>query len=298
MDFSNMDSVILDSLPFGVYCVDKNNMIIRWTPRAEELTGYSTDEKLVKSCDQSLLCSMESNSEYLCGEKCPLKATIAENLSLEADVFIRTKEGARIPIHVRTIPLQDNSQTIGAVAILEPILLEEKETNSPALASIAMTDALTGLYNRRYGEAEISLCLNKVRNGHGKFAVLFFDLDDFHDLNNTYGHAAGDAALVSVSQTITENPRELDFYFRYGGEEFVGLHHIQAESDLAQLGERLRRQIEQITIHYNEHQLKVTVSVGVTLLRHEDTLESVISRADTLMYQSKIRGKNCVTCDC
>ena len=292
-----MDKFILDSFPFGVYCVDRNNTILRWTSKMENLTGYSSDEKLMNSCDRSLLCSIEHNSEYLCGEKCPLKATMSENISLAADVFIRTKEGARIPIHVDTVPLYRDNQTIGAVAILKPIASEEKETDQPTLASIAMTDALTGLYNRRYGEAEVSLCLDKVKNGKDHFAMLFFDIDNFHELNNTYGHAAGDAVLVSICQSIKENSREPDFYFRYGGEEFVGLYCIQSENDLMQLGERFRHQVEQIVIHHNNQELKVTVSVGVTMLRQEDTLESVLKRADGLMYQSKMHGKNRVSCD-
>ena len=160
-----------------------------------------------------------------------------------------------------------------------------------------MHDELTRLPNRRYLESFLTYKLSQFQRFGQSFAVVFADIDDFGAFNNTYGHELGDAVLQSIAKTIRSNIRKDDLVGRWGGEEFVGIFTISNEYEGTITAEKLRAVIEQTEINHDQDALHVTISVGVTLVRMDDTAESIIDRADHLMYQSKAKGKNRVTSD-
>jgi diguanylate cyclase (GGDEF)-like protein len=127
--------------------------------------------------------------------------------------------------------------------------------------------------------------------------VLFLDIDNFKIVNDTYGHKVGDGVLMMVARTLSNNLRAHDLLGRYGGEEFVA---IITHVDMAQLhsfAERLRLLVENSSHDTEYGTIRVTVSIGATVVRPEDTIETAISRADLFMYHSKINGRNRVSID-
>lgn len=166
------------------------------------------------------------------------------------------------------------------------------------LQRLAATDSLTGIANNRSffeaGEREIQ----RVRRYGRPLSVLMIDLDHFKEVNDTYGHAAGDRMLVEGTAIIRKLLRDIDVFGRIGGEEFAIL---LPETDLAggmATAERLRAAIERTTIDAGNQALKVTISIGVALLAREDRgLEAVLKRADDAMYEAKRRGRNRVVAD-
>jgi len=161
------------------------------------------------------------------------------------------------------------------------------------LERLAATDYLTGIANHRSffeaGEREIQ---RARRYGH-PLAVLMIDLDHFKQVNDTYGHAAGDRVLVETTAAIRRLLRDLDVFGRLGGEEFAIL---LPETDLTgsrTTAERLRAAIAEIAIDAENVSLKVTISVGITLLSPDDPgLDAVLKRADDAMYEAKRGGRN------
>ncbi|MDY0042552.1 MAG: GGDEF domain-containing protein, partial [Desulforhabdus sp.] len=115
------------------------------------------------------------------------------------------------------------------------------------------------------------------------------------NFNDTYGHHVGDAVLKFVASTFVANSRPFDLYGRWGGEEFIGIIRNINEHDLEAMGNRIRSLVEKSYIIHNDRQLQVSISIGATLVRESDTLESLIKRADKLLYQSKAAGRNCLT---
>jgi diguanylate cyclase (GGDEF)-like protein len=127
------------------------------------------------------------------------------------------------------------------------------------------------------------------------FGLLFMDIDRFKDVNDTYGHDAGDQVLKTVALTISFISRPYDLFGRWGGEEFVGIvRNVDSES-LRKIGNRFRALIEHTIIHLPKRSISVTVSIGATMAVPGDTMDSLVRRADELMYRSKENGRNLVT---
>jgi diguanylate cyclase (GGDEF)-like protein len=127
--------------------------------------------------------------------------------------------------------------------------------------------------------------------------VLFLDIDNFKIVNDTYGHNVGDGVLMMVSRTLSNNLRAHDLLGRYGGEEFVA---IITHVDMAQLhtfADRLRLLVENSSHDTDYGTIQVTVSIGATVVRPDDTVEAAITRADLFMYNSKVSGRNRVSLD-
>jgi len=168
---------------------------------------------------------------------------------------------------------------------------------------LALRDPLTGLYNRRYGNAYLDRMIAEAAETGQPFAVMLLDLDRFKAVNDTFGHLVGDEVLIEAGKRLGENLREIDLLARYGGEEFVialpetGLEGAQIAA------ERLRRVIGDapICLATRGVEVPVTVSIGVTVYAggaRGDTLpapQDLIEQADAALYASKSDGRNLVT---
>lgn len=176
--------------------------------------------------------------------------------------------------------------------------LELRQSVNNTLA-MAVTDVLTGLYNRRYFERHLSVMLGKAQEQERDLALMILDIDHFKAVNDTYGHDIGDAVLREFSARLRRNIRGVDLACRFGGEEFVVL---MPDTDFAQadaVAERVRQSIsEQMFDIGAPRPLSVTVSVGVSLNDGQvDTPEGMIKRADVALYRAKREGRNRVIFD-
>ncbi len=289
---------IIDNLCDGVYFVDQERRITFWNKAAEEITGYKKEEIVGKCCQSNLLNHIDCDGRPLCLLGCPLYSTLIDGKQRKDDVFLRHKNGHRIPILVNIFPIVEENDIIGAVEIFTP--------KSPAvydddlierLSDYAMNDQLTRLANRRKVESYLEYMFHEMMRFQSKFCVIFLDIDNFSSFNNTYGHETGDNVLQSVSKSIMLSVRKNDVFGRWGGEEFIGVFEIKNNHDALVLAEKVRMLISNTEIPYEGSNLSVTASLGVTVARTDDTIDSVIKRADSLMYLSKEKGKNCVTSD-
>lgn len=161
----------------------------------------------------------------------------------------------------------------------------------------AMVDHLTKLYNRRYFDAKLAehLALSRKTRAPLSFAIL--DIDHFKLLNDTWGHAAGDEVLRKLAEVIRENLLELDIPARLGGEEFVVIMPNTSIRRAVSLAEKLRKKFETLRVHDRSSGAtieNVTASIGVTALREDDSAESLVGRADELLYKAKNGGRNTV----
>ena len=171
-----------------------------------------------------------------------------------------------------------------------------------AFKILAITDPLTGLYNKRHfnqlAEAEIRRALRYTR----PLTVMMFDIDFFKRVNDTYGHTSGDMVLKLVAKTTKEMLRATDIPARYGGEEFVVLLPETPAAVAATVAERLRRRIEDVTTQTEKGPITITASFGVSdylgetnSKPNERILSEFISKADQALYASKNAGRNKVT---
>ncbi len=164
---------------------------------------------------------------------------------------------------------------------------------------LALTDALTGLHNRRYMETHLRTLAEQAKVGGRPLSVLLADIDNFKSVNDTYGHDAGDTVLREFACRFRRNTRSIDLACRIGGEEFVIVMPDTPLERACQVGERLRACIaaEPFQAGY-EARLEVTASVGIaTLDGAQDSLEGLFKRADQALYVAKRGGRNRVVAD-
>lgn len=193
--------------------------------------------------------------------------------------------------------LQLSSRIVGVLIICLIILfsavfivvfeIKEKNKTQKKLYKTSITDSLTQVFNREHILKLFESHLNKSN------ALLLMDLDDFKNVNDTYGHIVGDQVLVKVAEVMKASIRENDSIGRYGGEEFLVVFDNIDRKHLEIIAERIRQNIEKIEWSYKG--LKTSASIGATMC-FSDNLEEVLHMADCLMYQAKDSGKNRVIC--
>lgn len=171
---------------------------------------------------------------------------------------------------------------------------ERRELHKRLLA-MALTDELTGLYNRRHMLARGAEEVERARRHSTAFSVLLLDIDHFKVINDENGHDGGDVVLRELAGELTRCARAVDVAGRWGGEEFVVLLPNTALDEAVVMAERLRRTIGEKEIRTASRALRVTVSIGVAAHGHEMVeFDDLLKRADALLYEAKNRGRNCV----
>lgn len=157
----------------------------------------------------------------------------------------------------------------------------------------AYTDPLTGLYNRTALTNAFQREWKLSQRQHTPLSLLVLDIDHFKTINDTYGHAAGDAALVKIAKCLQQTVRGSDMIFRYGGEEFVILLSNTSPGGAELLAHRLLYKIATMDCSDIAADLRITTSIGVATLNHpEETPEQMLKRADDALYRAKRRGRN------
>ena len=156
---------------------------------------------------------------------------------------------------------------------------------------MANRDFLTGLYNRRYFFATARPLFQKAKRKGSKLAVVMIDIDDFKNINDTYGHDVGDICIKEVKRILTKNLRESDLISRFGGEEFCILLEDISEEDIHILFDKIRNSFETNIITVNEKSVQYTISVGISYCL-SDSLDELIKLSDKALYEAKNNGKN------
>jgi two-component system cell cycle response regulator len=220
----------------------------------------------------------------------------------EADNNTRLVRGLEIGVNDYLLRPVDRNELLARVRtqIRKKRFSERLRDNAQKSIELAITDALTSLYNRRYMESHLSTLIDQAI-GRGKpLSVLIVDIDYFKAINDTHGHDAGDDVLREFALRIRKSIRGIDLACRYGGEEFVV---VMPETDLAvatMVAERLRRRIatEAFKIEQGQKTVDVTISIGIAALNDaKDNAATVLKRADQALYRAKREGRNRVVPD-
>ncbi len=203
-------------------------------------------------------------------------------------------DGESVWLSINTEPLCDPGQQKPYAVVISFQDISHRRQIERELHQLATTDVLTGLLNRRAStqaiEQELALCRRLPSH---QSALLLMDIDHFKSVNDRYGHAAGDQALVHLSDLIRSTRREIDMAGRWGGEEFVMLLPGTTIEGAAAYAERLRQQLAELPIEYQDAVIKMTVSIGLVLLDpQEGQFELALVRADKAMYHAKSSGRN------
>lgn len=287
---------ILNNLQEGIYFVDTERKIQFWNHGAENLAGYKAEEMIGKPCQFSRLNHINKEGMPLCNVECPLYKTLVDGKQREDRVWLRHKKGYRVPVDVKVLPVFEKEAIVGAVEVFTtPSEVTYEDNLITELSNAAIYDLLTKLPNRSYTKNYLEYKFDEFKKFKHNFALMYLDIDNFSVLNNTYGHEVGDEALINMTASLRNNVRKSDFIGRWGGEEFLGVFAIDNLEVAEKKAEEIRVLIKNTEVPLSDRILHVTASIGITLTKPEDTVETLIDRADQLMYESKKNGKDRVT---
>ncbi len=158
----------------------------------------------------------------------------------------------------------------------------------------ALRDPLTGVYNRASMDSSIAREIDLSKRHNTCLSLVAIDIDHFKNINDTFGHSAGDCVIRAVADLIQQTVRGSDMVFRFGGEEFVVVLSNTDIKGAVLLAERIRRMVETCEITCSNANISATISSGVTWLEGDETVQDLFNKADKALYAAKSGGRNCV----
>lgn len=287
-------------------------MLIRWL--AQDAHGLVQCSSSELTLEPGTVIARETLVGHACSEKLPLLLQDARAITRSEPTYTRTLLQRPIP-SLAVVPVLNDDRVIGAIAVegAEPESLGVEETrNLGLLAAVARgalekvweiediglrarTDALTGLFNRRYFDEQLRRVLAETDRFGNNASLIVADIDHFKLVNDRYGHEVGDAVLRQVAKALADGVRNVDICARYGGEEIAILLPQTPLTGAAELAERMRKAIASRPVVHEGTSIAVTVSFGIA--GYPDTVPNgdwLFSAADRALYEAKAAGRNCV----
>ncbi|MGS0971950.1 MAG: diguanylate cyclase [Candidatus Izemoplasmataceae bacterium] len=280
---------LLPNLHEGVYVVDSNRKITFWNEGAERISGYQKSEVEGQYCYNNILRHIDERGKKLCFGGCPLHRTLKSNKINDAEVFLHHKEGHRVQVKVRTIPIIENGEVVGAVEAFTDQTFQESfyKQHQELVAKIAY-DHLMGIYTREYLDLHLKQRLEESALIDTTFGLLFIDVDKFKEVNDSYGHLMGDEILKLIARTLSSNLRSKDIIGRYGGDELMIILDVENKQVLEQISNKLRTLVDHSTYQH----ISPSVTIGATMYLSGDDFTSIVKRADDALYEAKETGRN------
>lgn len=177
--------------------------------------------------------------------------------------------------------------------IVIPLLLMHKSLKKISENALIYIDEKTGLHNYRYFDENLSKQFEQAYKNEKQLTLIFGDMDFLRDINNTYGHPAGDAAIASIGKTIKQVTSANMVAARFGGEEFVIIAPVMNKKEAYSFTEKLREKIASQTVEHNDTSFNISMSFGIATFPEDATsVEELVQKADETLYKAKKAGRN------
>jgi diguanylate cyclase (GGDEF)-like protein/PAS domain S-box-containing protein len=270
--------------PSGIFVVDKNHTVQIWNKKAEEITGYSAEDMIGKECyfKQMLLCK----------EGCFFKFEDMDELSLEKECALRTKNGKEIIIHKQVVYLRNyKDEVVGGIEVFTDIT--EKKEAERMLEYRATIDLMTGVYNRATGLSILEKKMQLSARRKESLAICFVDVNNLKLINDKFGHSEGDNLINETSNLLKNCIRESDTICRIGGDEFlVILPGATAEQADEKWKNRISGKINEVNSNPGrKYKLSLSHGTAEFTFFSQVKVDDLVALADKRMYEEKIRIK-------
>jgi len=261
-----------------------DGLIVEVNDSVKKVFGYTHDEAIGKTVsDLNIWPDPAQREQYITNLR-------RDGIVRDWEVQMRAKSGKLVDILLsgEIIDLQGDKYILGTLRDIT-----ERKRMESELERLATTDPLTGVHNRREFARLAEIELERARRYKHPTSAIMLDADHFKEINDTYGHAAGDRALVVLAQLLNKEVRASDLVARYGGEEFMLLLTETTITSAQGIAERIRRAVADMPVKLDDQTIRFTVSLGVTSSESVgQDLESLLKEADRLLYQAKQSGRN------
>ncbi len=279
---------LLAAMRFGVLFVDNENRIVFFNPAFCEMWGLSSQQIMIGRPIGQIL-QLADNRPAM-GDV--LSYYLEELASLEERVDFGevTLNDNRVVLQSCYRVMDPQGETNGRMWVYEDVT--QQRLIAERMVSLAERDALTGLYNRHRFQQELNRMVSEADRRQTMMALVFFDLDEFKLVNDSFGHSVGDDLLKSIAREVGKQVRLHEVFARLGGDEFAVLLPECDEFEVSKLAERIVQTVMQTQFAAGNHTMRPSTSVGVALYPlHADSADQLVAHADTAMYQAKAAGK-------
>jgi diguanylate cyclase (GGDEF)-like protein/PAS domain S-box-containing protein len=262
---------------------NEDGLILKANSASTTLYGFSADELL--SMRNTDLSAEPEQTQQATNTPFPLDQIVHIPLR-----WHRKKDGTTFPVEITARFIIWQGVSVHIAAIRDVTHREEIEQE---LKRIAVTDPLTGLFNRRHFIVQAQQYFEQSRGPSQNICLLMIDIDHFKMFNDKYGHEVGDIVLKSVAELLNLNVRPSDAFARYGGEEFTLLLPRTGEAEAMHIAERLRHKVENLEHIYMDEKLNITISIGISSIGEDvDSLDALLRYSDQALYIAKQSGRN------
>lgn len=278
---SAFERVITSSID-GIFACDASFNITVWNPGMELITGVTREDAVARPL-LDVFPRLEDT-----GDRDALQEALATEMTIAKESSYALGDGDQpVFFEIHFSPLRNEAgDRVEGVAFFRNIT--EHKLAEQALKDLSIRDPLTNLYNRRYFNKRIEEEISRATRQESRFALLLCDLDHFKKVNDTRSHQVGDEILKAAGQAIQTATREVDFVFRWGGDEFVVILLVDDRQGITDAGERIR---ERVMALGEEWQLPLDLSIGVASFpEHGEDSNQLIRLADQALYIAKKRG--------
>lgn len=284
---------LIDAMHDGVLFVDSQARITRWSSGSQRLTGVTAEAATGQIFIPSLLDMCTEVEQTLADDACPVAKALLTNSQVRNRVQILGRQGKHVAVDLHAIPVHGPDGTLqGATVLLHDAQPEASlEEKCEALHAEVTKDPLTKVANRAEFDRMLALFIEAHRQASQPCSLIMVDIDHFKHINDTYGHQAGDEAIISLANLLSSMCRSGDLVARYGGEEFAVLCADCTNADGARRAEQLRRKLSELQ-HSCLGNKRITASFGVTELQAGDTPETMLRRSDRALLMAKEQGRN------
>lgn len=304
LSHNHVQEIIAESLLLtkdGVGIFDKNDTLVFCNDTLASIFGCTVDDALNKTFKELALACFND----------PI-GIIIESLSFDHWISSALVKRRSCPFRKFEIDTHEGKWFLITEQIVQQNYLftyitditEKKENEfelkaiSEKLKEIVDKDFLTGIYNRRFFYQKAKAEFNRIKRSNQYLSLLIFDLDNFKDINDNYGHSVGDIVLQVFSSHVSAYLRDYDIFARIGGEEFALLLPDTKTNEAYLIAERIRKSIASLTIPFENGTIKVTTSIGlIENLDNKNEFEQMMQLADKNLYQAKMNGRNQTYCE-
>ena len=285
---------VFDNLLEGVYILNTNRIITYWNKAAEKITGHLAEDVIGRGCRDNILVHIDEKGLSLCKSGCPASASMQEIKIKDANVFLHHKDGHRVPVNVRVVPIKDNEGKV--IGIMEFFaeensnVIDKEKLNE--LVRLSFLDTVTNLTNRRYLELKISNILNERQNTKLFYSAIVFDINNFKEINIEHGNLVSDKVAKMVANTLKSSMKNQVIISRWSEDRYVLLMSEIKKGVLLLLANKLKILLENSFIMNGNDKISIESTLVGTSLKISDSYDVIMGRIEDLLIKAKESKNN------
>jgi two-component system, cell cycle response regulator len=294
LDDPEVYRAVLDSMTSGVYLVDRTGKIMLWNTGAERITGYLRQDVVGRPSLDDFLGHLDGQNNTIAKEALPVSHVLRDGKPNDAQVSLRHKSGHRVLVRLHAAPIRDTHGTvIGAVENFEEVVstvgFAERQNK---LAEYGCLDEDSGVLNHGMVQTHLREALATFADHRVPFSILCIAIDRLDSVKARYGNGAVSALIRTAGQTLENSLRPTDFLGRWKENEFLAVLTECSADEVARVGDRLKRMVNQCKVEWWGDMLPVTASMGAASSKTGDKAEAMLQRAENGLEQSIKQGGN------